>query len=56
MISLYDATVIFANYGLIRLKKLSRELALIYAISFIINLCLILQISVQTSNVTWTKF
>ncbi len=34
---------------------MSRELALIYAISFIISLRLVLLISVQTSDVIWTK-
>lgn len=35
---------------------MSRELALIYAISFIISLHLILLISVQTSDVTEIRF
>ena len=34
---------------------MSHELALIYGTSFIISLCLILQISVQTFDVTGAK-
>jgi len=44
-----------AKHSLIRLIDSSRELAFIYAISFVINLYLIFLISVQTSDAIDTK-
>jgi hypothetical protein len=38
------------------LMDLSRELASIYAISFVSSLCLKLLIDLQTCDMTWAKF
>jgi hypothetical protein len=53
--NVYCSTTL-SNHGLIRLNRFVSQISLsIYAISFVISVWLILQISFQTSDVTGTE-